>query len=145
LTTWGRGIEKIEDACRAEGKPLPVFQAKAREISVSFPIAAAEYDAEAGRSRHATKTGETVNETANQPGETVNETANHTPETVNETVRLEDQIIAEVTDDSQITYTALAAKLAVSRATLARAVKRLREEGRLGRTGSDKTGRWVAS
>ncbi|MDR1449494.1 MAG: winged helix-turn-helix transcriptional regulator [Propionibacteriaceae bacterium] len=40
IETWGRGIEKIEEACRAEGRPLPVFQAKSREVSVSFPILA---------------------------------------------------------------------------------------------------------
>jgi ATP-dependent DNA helicase RecG len=38
IETWGRGIEKIEEACRAEGQPPPVFKAKPHEISVSFPI-----------------------------------------------------------------------------------------------------------
>jgi ATP-dependent DNA helicase RecG len=44
IETWGRGIEKIEEACRAEGKPLPVFRAKSREVSVSFPFTATAGD-----------------------------------------------------------------------------------------------------
>ena len=36
IETWGRGIEKIEEACAAEGRPAPVFAVTGTEIRVSF-------------------------------------------------------------------------------------------------------------
>ena len=36
IETWGRGIEKIETACREAGRPAPVFEATATEIKVIF-------------------------------------------------------------------------------------------------------------
>ncbi|MDR0284361.1 MAG: putative DNA binding domain-containing protein [Propionibacteriaceae bacterium] len=42
IETWGRGIVKIEEACRADNKPLPVFRVKSREVSAAFPVRVGE-------------------------------------------------------------------------------------------------------
>jgi ATP-dependent DNA helicase RecG len=39
IETWGRGIEKMEAACKAEGRPAPVFTVTDTEIKVSFSTA----------------------------------------------------------------------------------------------------------
>jgi len=36
IETWGRGIEKNETACQAEGRPEPMFRATSTEIRISF-------------------------------------------------------------------------------------------------------------
>jgi ATP-dependent DNA helicase RecG len=38
IETWGRGIEKITDACRDAGKREPLFEVSPSEISVTFYI-----------------------------------------------------------------------------------------------------------
>jgi ATP-dependent DNA helicase RecG len=51
IETWGRGIEKIESACREAGRPAPTFEATASEIKVTFSTqttSAAEDSAEDG-------------------------------------------------------------------------------------------------
>jgi len=44
IETWGRGIEKIETACEAEGRPAPVYTATGDEIKVSFCTPITEVD-----------------------------------------------------------------------------------------------------
>ena len=36
IETWGRGIRKINEACRHFGKPAPVFEVKPNELKVTF-------------------------------------------------------------------------------------------------------------
>jgi ATP-dependent DNA helicase RecG len=39
IETWGRGIEKIEEASRKGHKPIPVFEVTPYEVNVTFPFA----------------------------------------------------------------------------------------------------------
>ncbi|MDR3069602.1 MAG: putative DNA binding domain-containing protein [Propionibacteriaceae bacterium] len=44
IETWGRGIEKIEEACKAGGHPAPEFVATGTEIRVRFTTPITEVD-----------------------------------------------------------------------------------------------------
>ncbi|MFR9640920.1 MAG: Fic family protein [Rikenellaceae bacterium] len=61
-------------------------------------------------------------------------------DTVNDTVNL---VLQAITDNNKITLNELAKVTNKSRSTVAREVKRLKEEGKISRVGSDKTGSWV--
>ena len=117
IETWGRGIEKIEEACRTDGKPLPVFRAKPREVSVSFPIQ--------------------MSEQRSVPSGTENGTDVGTGGT-----DLRSLVFAAVAQDGSITYDELSVTLSVPRRTIAREIKRLREDGVIQRIGSDRQGSW---
>jgi len=36
IETWGRGIERINNACKDAGKPEPLFEVSPSEVSVTF-------------------------------------------------------------------------------------------------------------
>jgi ATP-dependent DNA helicase RecG len=42
IESWGRGIEKINDACEAAGTPLPVFNTEFSGLMVTFKSATVE-------------------------------------------------------------------------------------------------------
>jgi ATP-dependent DNA helicase RecG len=42
IETWGRGIERIAEACKMANKPMPTFRAQGNEVAVTFTI---EHDA----------------------------------------------------------------------------------------------------
>ncbi|MFI3293957.1 MAG: Fic family protein [Rikenellaceae bacterium] len=69
--------------------------------------------------------------------DTVNDTVNNT---VNDTVN---PVLQAIICNNKITLDELAKATNKSRSTVAREVKRLKEEGKISRQGSDKTGSWV--
>jgi ATP-dependent DNA helicase RecG len=78
---------------------------------------------------------------------TVQKTSTHIPnDTVNDTVnnRLF-QILKLVQSNGQISTVALSKYLGVSRITIVRDLDKLKEQGRIVRVGSDKTGYWEVS
>ncbi len=75
----------------------------------------------------------------------LDDTANDTNDTVNDTVKAEDKatrLIAIIQENPEYTYEQYAEQLSVSRATIARYIKKLSENKRIHRIGSDKDGYW---
>ena len=60
-------------------------------------------------------------------------------DTVNDTVN---DILEAIKDDSNITLDGLVQVTNKSRSTVARQIKQLKEQGKISRVGSDKTGHW---
>ena len=76
---------------------------------------------------------------------TVNETVN---ETVNKTVKIsksEACVLDLIQNDNAITYQTLMKVTKLSRATIARIIKKLQDKGFIHRIGSDKNGIWEIS
>ncbi len=127
VESWGRGIEKIINACKKEGNSLPKYTVDKSGIMVMFeslfdkkdPINTGDY---------------TKDDPVNDP--------------VNDPVKLRakerrDKIISLMLVNSKITRLELTKILDVSDATIKRDIEKLRKEGLIYRDGSDKSGRWI--
>jgi len=79
--------------------------------------------------------------------DTVNDPINdHVNDTVNDTVKLthtELAFLKSIDQNTHLTYTELMEIHKISRPTVARAFKKLQQDGMLIRQGSDKTGKWL--
>jgi ATP-dependent DNA helicase RecG len=116
IEAWGRGIERILQACRAAGTPAPVFRSEQSGLWAEFAFNQAA-------------TGQTPVETR---VETRVETPGKTPELILE--------ILGVTP--RMSLPEVAARIGRSSSAVERAVAKLRRDGRLTRVGPDKGGHW---
>ena len=119
IESWGRGIEKICDACREDGIPQPEYIVNPGDIMVKF-TAPADRVIFSGR-RVTEKVTVRVTEKV--------------------TVK-ENEILELLFEDPAYTLVAMAEKLGVSRKTIAYRIKLLKEKGIIQRVGSDKKGYW---
>ena len=115
IETWGRGIEKIINACRNDGIYMPQYDVSSTDITVEFTA----------------------------PEERLIRTNGRVNDRVNDRVTVNEQsVIALLTDNNKYTVTELAEKLSLSRKTIAGCIKSLKEKGLLERIGSNKNGCW---
>jgi ATP-dependent DNA helicase RecG len=119
IEAWGRGIEKIMNACRDDGIYPPQYDVSSTDITVEFTAPEERLIRTNGRV--------TVNVT---DGVTVKVTVN------------ERAVIALLSENNRYTMIELAGKLSLSRKTIADCIKSLKGKGLLERIGSDKNGRW---
>ena len=122
IESWGRGIEKICQACREDNVPLPEYDITGNSVMIKF-IAPED------RVVHG-PTG-IVNGTVNG---TVNRTVNFTEK--------ERQILELLSEDPAYTYQDIADRLNIGRKAVFGRIKKLKEKGLLERVGSDKSGYW---
>ena len=125
IESWGRGIEKIRQACEANGNPMVEFELDDSGVMACLGVPDWWNDRV-----HA------VRDVENEHGEQVNEQ-------VNEQVETPDRLLRLLREDDRITYQVAATRLAVSISTVRRAMKALVDSGKVQRFGSDKNGRWV--
>jgi ATP-dependent DNA helicase RecG len=120
IEAWGRGIEKIEEACAEAGAPAPVFKVTGPTIDVMFPFAA----------------------TMPPPGGAVggNRGGNQDEEPSEDD--LIGLILTAIARKPTATQAELVAATGVTQRTLQRTVRRLRESGVLQRVGSTRSGYW---
>lgn len=131
IESWGRGIEKICDACRENGSPMPEYTVNAEDIMVCFP-APADFVTDNNDSIDANDTEDvTVNDTENVTLKIPEEIINQYPE------------ILMLLSNPNLTATELAAALKRDRRTILRHLKILKELGFVKRIGSDKRGQWL--
>ncbi len=108
IDSWGRGVEKISEACRKAGLPSPVIVERTGGIAVELYKSLAEKDP-----------GELGNQLGNQLGNT------------------KERIIAEMKTNPKVSATQLAEKLSMSITAVEKNIQWLRENGlikRIGRT-----------
>ena len=151
IETWGRGIQKIYDSCKALGVPAPEYSIVGEDITVKFTA-------------HDTIFSDTVNDTVNsndRENDTINNTVNGNDgendtkhdtkhDTNHETKRDTNQTLSDVErniyeaiiDNPEITKPQLVSILEISKATVSRATKKLKELGYIERIGTNRTGYW---
>ena len=116
IESWGRGIEKICQACREDGSPLPEYTVNPGDIMIKFTAS------ENRLFRSAT------HKVVEKVGEKLSET--------------EVVILDLLHEDPAYSYTAIAQKAGVSKKTVFVRIKSLKEKGILERVGSDRKGYW---
>ena len=116
IESWGRGIEKICNACREENVPLPEYTVHPGDIMVKFTVADTMKNIS-----HPQKVTDGVTDKVSEG---------------------ESSVLALLREDPAYTYQALSEKLGVSRKTVSQRLKSLKEKGILRRIGSDREGHW---
>ena len=116
---WGRGIQKICDACKELGAELPVYELIGNGLRVHFKALESALIEES--------------KTPNRQD---------VGKDVGLEVGLAENILDLILDDSEIKMSEMAEKLAVTTRTIEREMKKLRESGRVVRVGGKRYGHW---
>ena len=124
IESWGRGIEKICQACEEDGSPAPVYTAHPGDIMIQFT---------ASENRILRTFVEKVTDRV---------TDRVTDKVTDKVTDGEREILSLLAEDPAYTYTLLAQKLDVSRKTVSQRIKSLKEKGVIQRMGSEKKGYW---
>ena len=128
IESWGRGIEKICQACEEDGSPAPVYTAHPGDIMIQFT---------ASENRVLRTFVEKVTERV-----TDKVTDRVTDKVTDRVTDGEIAILSLLAEDPAYTYTLLAQKLDVSRKTISQRIKSLKEKGIIQRIGSEKKVYW---
>ena len=116
---WGRGIQKICDACKELGAELPVYELVGNGLRVHFKA---------------------LESALIDESKTLNR--QDVGKDVGLEVGLAEKIIDLILDNSEIKMSEMAEKLAVTTRTIEREMKKLRESGRVERVGGKRYGHW---
>ena len=119
IESWGRGVEKICNALRAENLPMPEYTVNPGDIMIKF-----------------TGPEDRIIRVTDKVNEKVNERVNvH----VNERQR---ELLSYLVQDPGYTVSQLSEKMQVSRKTIAGYLKTLKDKGIIERIGSARNGHW---
>lgn len=119
METWGRGIEKICEACKKHGVPMPEYTLHLEDIMVKFtPLGHPD-------------SVKDQNVLINDP---LNDLLEDTVEKI---------VLAAIRENSYVTQAQLATKLNRSDRQIRRVIKEMREKGLIERIGSRKSGQWI--
>jgi ATP-dependent DNA helicase RecG len=123
IESWGRGIQKICDACKNLGADKPEYIVHGEDIMVKFN---ALQSAKVSESKTPKRHDEPLNEPLDEPLEK----------------SLEEKMLAFVQNMPKSTYDLVAESLGVSRSTVKRTMKSLMEQGKVERIGGKRYGHW---
>lgn len=126
IEAWGRGIERILDACRDAGTPAPVIQYEHRDFWFEFPFGRAYTEAVLGGGTTQDTTQETTQEHARMGTDS----------------RRQESIIAALRAEPTLTRRVLAERIGLTPDGVKYHLAKLTAAGRLRHTGSTKAGRW---
>ncbi len=115
IESWGRGIQKICDACKSLGADEPVYIVHGEDIMVKF---------------HALQSAKVSN----------SKTPKRQLDVLNDV--LADRILEELCSNPEITQVALAKKLSVPYRSLQREMDELKAKGKIERIGGKRYGHW---
>ena len=119
VETWGRGIEKICEACKKHGVPMPEYTLHLEDIMVKFtPLGHQDILKDQN-----VLINVPLNVLINDP--------------------LEKEVLSAIEENSHITQAQLSIKLNRSDRQIRRVLKELREKGIIDRIGSRKSGQWI--
>ena len=121
IESWGRGIEKICQACDEDGSPRPEYTINPGDIMIKFTASEDRVIRIGGSQRVTEKVTTKV--------------------TVKVTDK-EDEVLNLIREDPGYSMDEIAKKLSVSRKTVAARIKSLKEKGILERIGATKNGHW---
>lgn len=115
VETWGRGIEKICEACKIHGVPMPEYTLHLEDIMVKFTLLK-------------------QSKVPKQPDGTLNGTLNGT---------LEENILLVIGERPNITQSQIALSVDCSERKVKRIMKDMTEKGIIERVGGRKMGKWI--
>ena len=114
IESWGRGIERVMDACRKANTPAPEFRQEDAGLWVNFPFPSSM---------------ETSPKTTQKTGEKARE-------------KTRKRILELITDNPSLSLQELANEIGISRNGIVWQIKKLKKEKILERVGPDKGGGW---
>lgn len=120
IESWGRGIEKICNACQEDGSPQPEFSINPEDIMIKFTAA----------------------ENRIIRSVTPNVTEKVTERVTEKVTEKEQQVLNLIIEDPGYTSKMMADKLALSRKTITERLRSLKGKGIVQRIGSDTRGYW---
>lgn len=120
IESWGRGIQRIIEACQDEGCPTPTFEYRAGGIWTTFHFGE-KYMKGVGLHSGADVVENVVENVAKRP----------------------EKIIDLLKYDSTLGASQIAKQLGVTSRTIQRDLEKLSKEGRIKRVGPDKGGYWL--
>jgi len=118
IDSWGRGIEKITDACKAAGLPEPVIEENSGGVAVEVLKAPTSENSDFGT---------ISDETSGKRRENVGKTSG---------------MILDACRDPSITIPEMAEKIGITERSIQRNIQKLQAEGFLRRVGGRKEGSW---
>jgi len=133
VETWGRGIQRIFEACEAQGSPRPVIRCEARDIWIDFPFAP----------EHLAAVGDRP--TGDAPGAgTKEKTKEKTKENIGRKTKEKtgDKLQRCMREHPTASTAELAESLGLSRMGIEWQIRRLKRLGLVIRVGPDKGGHW---
>lgn len=126
LESWGSGVSRMVDACKAQGVPEPEYEVNGGFVRIVFRRATGKMD-------------EGVNDRVNEKSkEKIKEKGK---EKIKE--KTLDKVYRLISENSKITTVELAELCGVGENSIYKTVRKLRESGRIVRKGGDKGGEWV--
>jgi ATP-dependent DNA helicase RecG len=140
IETWGRGTQKIAGLMREQGLEPPVVTVRAGAVVLTFDVMAAR------AARGWPVNSEIIETTGKTPGNgaksglSTEDMTGKTPEKTPE--KTPDAVLVLLHEKPTLSFRELALLLGKSSSAVERAIRKLREEGRLERIGPDKGGHW---
>ena len=119
IESWGRGVEKICNALRAENLPMPEYTVNPGDIMIKFT----------GPEDRIIRVTDKVTEKV-------------TDQVTDEVSERENELLRLLYEDPGYTTVQLAEKMSVTRKTIGVYIKSLKEKGLIERIGSDRKGYW---
>jgi ATP-dependent DNA helicase RecG len=120
IESWGRGIQKICDACKNLGADEPAYIVHGEDIMVKF---------------HALQSAKVSDSKApNRHDDGLNDGLE---------VGIENKVLSIIESNPKVTMAEISVQLSVTKRTVERTVKRLRENNRIERVGGKRYGHWV--
>ena len=121
IESWGRGIEKIFNACKEDGVPEPSYTVHPGDIMIKFT---ALEDRVIRSGRQSEVTNEAINGV------------------INEAISRADRILSSIKENNRITIKQLSEKTGIPKSTLERELALLKTHNLIKRVGSNKAGYW---
>ena len=137
IDSWGRGIEKITDACKAAGLPEPVIEENTGGVSVELLKAPAFEKVVSGNSWD--DFGTISDGTSGKRRESVGKASGKRRESVGKTSGM---ILDACRETPSITIPEMAEKIGITERSVQRNIQKLQADGFLRRVGGRKEGHW---
>lgn len=128
IEAWGRGIQRMMEACRQAGTPEPEIRVDGRDFWFEFPFSAAYVDTVASGETPSAR-GSTGG-AREQPGEKPRE-------------KTRDKILALIAELPTITTAELAERIGITAKGVEWQLGKLKADGRIRRVGPDRGGHWA--
>ena len=140
VESWGRGIQRIFEACREADIPEPAIQVEP-QIGIEFVFSEAYVESVVATGIRSTVIAD--GRTDRDTGKTTQETTQTTQETTQETTQTtQEKILALLRENPELTRKALAARIGITSDSAKYHLDNLKKADRIRHVGSTKKGRW---